>query len=466
MPTELPASLLAAAAAFGDARVCLVVGAGCSKDPPTDLPLSRELSERAYERLVDDGVLAMGDCTSPGDLSALADVVYEKAPGTQAALVRRMEPERLRNAQANEGYLSAVALMLEGVVRTIVTLNFDLAINHALSIVGAGNRISTLRRPEDWAQVAQRSVIYLHRNVECDDDDLVLRSDQLDAAWVDGWQEIVARAAVSTPICVFAGLGTPASVWTASTKYVMDAFVAGEVFLVGPGRHAESNFASSLAIDAERYIELGWSAFMRALAGRALLEHQRALAASAAAMSVDNDEPVEDIAGTTSRLFAAGLVAVGRARGWWVHQVQEYLPISDATANRQVADLFMGVSLIERTSGSEVKLGPEDTVEFHQERRILGKAMLASGGGVLSAEAVAAKIRRRIATSLITGLPPSLVVLGSVTAPLGIAAPPPDLIGDPTGFRDIVFGLPEPLFITLQELRSDPDGTIARWDAA
>lgn len=466
MPTVLPASLLAAAGAFGDARVCLVVGAGCSKDPPTDLPLSRELSERAYERLVDDGVLNAGDCMSPGDLSALADAVYIKAPGSQAALVRRMEPERLRNAQANEGYLIAVALMLEGVVRTIVTLNFDLAINHALSTVGAGSRVSTLRRPEDWAHVAQRSVVYLHRNVECDDDDLVLRSDQLDAAWEGGWQEIVARAAVSTPICVFAGLGTPASVWTASTRHVKDAFVAGEVFLVGPGPHADSAFAISLEIEADRYIELGWTAFMRALAGRALVEHQHALGVSAAAIVGDNDEPFEDITGTTRRLLRAGLVAVGRARGWWVHQIQEYLPVADATANRQVADLLMGVSLIERTSESEVQLGPDDVVEFHQGRRMVGKAMLASGGGVLSGEAVAAKVLRRLATSLITGLPPSLVLLGSVTAPVGISAPPPDLIGDATESRDIVFGGPEPLFVTLQELRSDPEGTIIRWAAA
>lgn len=466
MPTELPASLLAAAAAFGDARVCLVVGAGCSKDPPTDLPLSRELSERAYERLVDDGVLAAGDCLAPDDLSALADAVYVKAPGSQSALVRRMEPERLRNAQANEGYLCAVALMLEGVVRTVVTLNFDLAINHALSAVGAGSRISTLRQPEDWAHVAQRSVVYLHRNVECEDDELVLRTDQLNASWRDGWQEIIARSAVSTPICVFAGLGTPASVWTASTKFVRDAFVAGDVFLVGPGPYAESAFAASLEIDAEMYIELGWNTFMRALAARALLEHERALVADAAAISTANDESVEDITGTTSRLFHAGLVAIGRARGWWVHQIQEYLPVADATANRQMADLIMGVSLMERTSGSEVQLGPEDVVEFYQGRRLLGKAMLASGGGVLSAEAVASKIRRRLTTSPVTGLPPSLVILGSVTAPFATVAPPPDLIGEAAESRDIVFGQLEPLFVTLQELRADPSGTIDRWDAA
>jgi hypothetical protein len=102
MTVTLPAALLEVASAFGEQRLSLVIGAGCSKELPTDLPLSREISVRAHEKLVDDTVLAPGECPSPEDLSVLADVVYAKL-GRQFELVTRMEPNRLRNASPNEG---------------------------------------------------------------------------------------------------------------------------------------------------------------------------------------------------------------------------------------------------------------------------------------------------------------------------------------------------------------------------
>lgn len=108
----LPPELLQAISAEEGGKVALIIGAGCSFEPPTDLPLSRGLSEDAHARLVADAILAAGDCADPSDLSCVADVVFDKTTH-QDALVDRFPLARLRNAAPNDGYLIAVALLRE-----------------------------------------------------------------------------------------------------------------------------------------------------------------------------------------------------------------------------------------------------------------------------------------------------------------------------------------------------------------
>jgi hypothetical protein len=108
----LPEALLEAISAPPRGRVAIVVGAGCSVELPTGLPLSKALALEAYEKLLADNVLNPGDCANPWDLSSVADAVFART-GRQAALVQRMHPQRLRKAEANEGYLLAAALLRE-----------------------------------------------------------------------------------------------------------------------------------------------------------------------------------------------------------------------------------------------------------------------------------------------------------------------------------------------------------------
>src|SRR5450759_5284709 len=109
---SLPPSLLAKIADPVGGRVTLVLGAGCSKEPPTNLPLSWELSEETHRRLVKDNVLVDGDCADAADLSVLADVVFDKK-GSQVQVVERFPLNDLRMATPNQGYLLAAAMMRE-----------------------------------------------------------------------------------------------------------------------------------------------------------------------------------------------------------------------------------------------------------------------------------------------------------------------------------------------------------------
>jgi hypothetical protein len=101
--THIPAALLQAITAEAGGRLALVIGAGCSIEPPTAIPLARELSNDAARKLVMDGVLEEGECANPGDLAALATLVFNKT-GSQEALVSRFPLSRLRMAKANLGY--------------------------------------------------------------------------------------------------------------------------------------------------------------------------------------------------------------------------------------------------------------------------------------------------------------------------------------------------------------------------
>jgi len=74
----LPPELLNAVASGSSGSLVLVIGAGCSVECPTQLPLSRKWSEETHRRLLADGVLSEGDCESPHDLSCLAESVHAR----------------------------------------------------------------------------------------------------------------------------------------------------------------------------------------------------------------------------------------------------------------------------------------------------------------------------------------------------------------------------------------------------
>jgi hypothetical protein len=110
---HIPPELFSAITAQGGGRLAIVIGAGCSCEPPTQMPLARELSLEAHRKLVHEGVLNTGECADPTDLASLATLIFRKT-GSQAALIRQFPVDKMRTARANEGYRMLIALMLEG----------------------------------------------------------------------------------------------------------------------------------------------------------------------------------------------------------------------------------------------------------------------------------------------------------------------------------------------------------------
>ena len=91
----LPSDLLEAISSTGGGRVALVIGAGCSLEEPTGLPLSREVSREIHRMLVADGILDHGECADPDDLSAVTDAFLWDGAGALTQIVTvTMKPGR------------------------------------------------------------------------------------------------------------------------------------------------------------------------------------------------------------------------------------------------------------------------------------------------------------------------------------------------------------------------------------
>lgn len=88
MPATLPPDLLRAIAERSG-RIALVVGAGCSVETPTNLHLSTFYAQQVHHELVLDGLLTVGECTDPSDLSAVASALQTKR-ASQSDLVKRL----------------------------------------------------------------------------------------------------------------------------------------------------------------------------------------------------------------------------------------------------------------------------------------------------------------------------------------------------------------------------------------
>ena len=286
----LPVKLLGAIAHEDGGRVVLVIGAGCSFEAPTNLPLARTCAEEAHRRLVADGVIGDDDCPRAEDLSCVADTVRQ-ASGTQAPLVERLPLTRFRSAEPNEGHRLAAAMMREHAVKAVVTLNFDLAISTALADLG-NKEVMILTGPQDHHRMGIINLVYLHRNVDAAADDWILTTEALDNAWRGQWQEFVVATMLTAPVTVFAGLGTPAAVLIDSTGRIRGAIPQGvNAFQVDPGAAEDSEFFTALQILDANYIRSGWVDFMRSLASRLAAEHRSAL--HQAAMQFQADEGLE-----------------------------------------------------------------------------------------------------------------------------------------------------------------------------
>lgn len=451
---NLPADLLSAIANPGGGRIVLVVGAGCSVEPPTGLPLARDCALEAHRRLIADRVLKHGDCANPHDLSSVADSVVA-VTGNQQALVGRLPLGDFRHAQPNEGYLLAAAMLREQAVACMVTLNFDLAMSTALTYLGATD-VPVVAGPEDHHLLGVINLIYLHRNVDADPEEWVLRTSALADDWRDRWEGVITQRVIGAPVTVFAGLGTPAAVLLESTRRIRRA-VPNDVMVyqVDPGPPESSAFFGELALSDDAFLQMEWGAFMSALAGRLLEEHRVELETACDELTAIEAWEAEDVGGLCARLAEAGLIPLGHVRARWMLDNASYVP-RRAIPAAWLADLILAIGLLERSTDSHAIFGEDGVVEFRQEGRILGSVVLAHGRGIRRWLALEAKI---LSTERHWGRhdpQPRYALVAGVQGDRPKVSPPEDVV---LGERsdDIVRRYNIPRMISVDELRRTPN---------
>ena len=364
-PSLLPSAILHAISSGGGGRVVLVLGAGCSVEEPTNLPMSGYLSEDCHRRLCADGVLDGSEVSDHRDLSAVADAVFLKT-GSQKDLVDRFPIGEFRGARANEGYKIMVALLLEGALTDAMTLNFDLAAPHAVSELGAGAKVSIVRGPEFHHQLSQRNLIYLHRDANSTPDELILRTETLEDAWRDQWEQVVAQRVLASPTVVFVGLGSPAAILVDTIQRIATATGAsgGNVFVVDPSNPLDSRFAQAINVPADNYIRMNWGDFMRSLSERLMTEHRAEMVQDCANVVTVNGYDHEDVTDICDHLVAHGILALGGIRASWMLDHLPYQPHAGDANLHNICNLILGIAMVERLSGRKAKITADGLVEF------------------------------------------------------------------------------------------------------
>ena len=450
---NLPTRLLYAISSKSG-QVSLVLGAGCSREEPTGLPLSGALAEECHRRLVEDRVLADDAVGNTQDLSAIADVVFCET-GSQEDLVKRFPQEAFRYAEPNEGYLNMAALFLEGAILDTLTLNFDFAARNALAALGAGETVSTVRGPEYHARIGARNLIYLHRDIDSPPDEMILRKEILDEAWQGGWEQVITQRVLSSPVIVFVGLGSPASVLYETMQRIVTA-VGGQqvkVYVVDPSPYESSGFASNLGITEEDYYCMGWGVFMRELAQRVTEEQRAAIVLDCNELSKYLGTPSGDVAELCGRLSQIGLVGLGRLRSAWMLNSAYYTPCFKDDSLRLFSSLILGVRMVESLTGREAQFRVDGLVDFCRDDYATS-VMICSGGGWRNRSMVEDELDRRYETLRLQGRVPSFaLVAGEEHSPdrvtpgnIAFETDPDDLVSGPTALQ----------VLYLSELRSDP----------
>jgi len=448
----LPTSLLAAISAHGGGQVVLVLGAGCSKEPPTSLPLSRECAEEAHRRLVADHVLGQNDCADPADLSLLAEVVFEKT-GSQDALVDRMNPVKFRQAPPNEGYQLAAALLAEHAISAILTLNFDLAIFHAISFLGMGTDISVILGPEDHGRLSTINVVYLHRSAKADPDDWILRATEIATGWQGRWEQVVAQRFLLMPTVVFVGLGSPARVLIETVKLIRNAIPEGtHIFQVDVARRVDSAFVAELQLPESSFIQMGWRDFVRQLAVRLSEEHRAQLQTACQWLVQNQGVPNENVPALCERIVAIGLLDFGSLRASWLLEEGSYFPWRNTDA-RLIADLLLAVGFMERETEAQAFFEHDGVVEFRRGSSILGRIIFASGRGVKRWFAMEAELQGDKHRWGVRQPQPTAAIFAGVNGNVRAAAPPADISGE-VEVGDIVASAEVLTMVTVDDLRN------------
>lgn len=451
--TAVPPDLLHAAAQR-DGRIAIVVGAGCSLEEPTGLKLANAYSTDVHRQLVLDGLLVDGECTAPDDLSALASTVWEKHQ-RQSPVVERLPRQAFRMAQPNVGYLAAAALLRERAIAAVLTLNFDLAMTTALGALGA-HEVTIVAGPSNAGDLGAASVIYLHRNVdEMDPERWILRAEALADEWQGNWEEVISSRVMSTPVVVFAGLGSPAAVLTDTISRVRQSIDVSQhqAYVVDPA--ASSQFDVALALPLEAHLRMGWNQFMDLMAARVAAELCAALATAGEDLCAAHgwSDEAAFVADLCGRFHALGLVGTGKIKATWLLDRPAYAPDDDRRA--LVADLLLAVGIIERAVGQQACFRSDGVVELPQPAGPPAVFLPVSGGGTLRWAALEPRVTEAIGRIAKPGRPRNALVGGVQGLRPEEMAPPRDVVNGDLEF-DIVRGASGPDLITVDEIRSDP----------
>ena len=424
----VPAELLHAIAEPGGGQLAIVIGAGCSVEAPTGMPLAGPLASEACRKLEADGILAQGECSNPSNLSELATIVYKKT-GTQSELIRRFPVNEMRAARPNTGYKLLVALMMERAVSHVLSLNFDRAVENAA--VQLGQVINVVRERGGHVPMSP-TLVYLHGSADSPWETWVLREETMTDAWKGQWEEVIANQVLSAPRILFAGLGSAAPVLEASVSTIQNAIGDGKQIFQADFGPLESNYlANQLGVTADRYVQGGWSEVLTKLSERLVAEQIEALRVTGSGNLQENAFGEEDqirFQTQVAKLAGVSLLALGRMRAFAQLDGKHYRQHSEVD-DQQIAEPLTKLAKIVHEFNVEAVPTTHGSWEVLRAGRRIGRVLLATGGGVRRFAAVEPRVNQFCHQTIDEVPQPDVILIGGLveeTEP----APPADIVTD------------------------------------
>jgi hypothetical protein len=342
--------------------------------------------------------------------------------------------------------LAAAALLIEGALRSIVTLNYDLALQTALAEHGAPAAVSICAGPEDHAKTSGRALIYLHRSVEAPEDRWIIRQSDLDGAWRDAWEGVVAAGNLAAPATLFAGLGSPAAVLT-ETVGRLAAATSSAYYYADP--RPDNAFLAALRPHLRAVLQLGWCDLMQKLSER--VAREQLLAVRSAAIAHANELALTASAEVCVQILdGIDLVSLGRLRAQWLLGDKRYLADAGGTEQKCFADLLLGLAELAGMLTAECGVDADGLVTLRAGERVV-TIQCAHGGGTRPWGAVDARLRARD-RGWGASNPRNVLVAGLSSQPDPLVG---DLIRGETA-DDLIRGAEERVPLSLSELRSGP----------
>jgi hypothetical protein len=440
--SNVPPHLLGAVTAQGGAQLAVVIGAGCSVEQPTGMPLAGHLSKEAHRKLVNEGILNPGECPDPTDLAALATLIYQRT-GSQQELVRHFPRDEMRTARANKGYLMLIALMVEGVISHVLSLNFDLAPQNAA--VQLGEVVAVFDRPNTPIPM-NKAVVHLHGSVNSGSEEWVLRAETITDEWKSRWQEVVARQILAAPNVLFVGLGSAAPVLSETIGMIAAAVGQKDFYQADIGDHANNQFAQQLNITSDRYIRGSWCEVMCKLAAHLAEEQVHTLVANGAAVLQENGATQDEVTAfrdIAHRLRGIPLLALGRFRAnAHLSSGSRYLQRTRLD-EECVALPLKTLAAITAGTGLTPIPAPTGLWRLQKGNQILAQILLATGQGARKMSALESSIRnlaRSIAEE--TGMGPDIVLVGGTVPDVDLknVSAPSDIVDGEGSAVDIIAG--------------------------
>ena len=394
----VPPDVLAAASDPVGGKWVLVIGAGCSVEPPTSLQTAAVYAREAHRRLRSDGLLSQ-DCENPDDLSVVADAVFAETGGQQE-LVAKLPLERFRFASPNQGHYFAAALLIERSLAGVVTLNFDLAMSTALAKLGSEDAVAIITGPDDIARLGNVNLVYLHRSVDAPPEEWVLRSAYMQTVWEHRWEPVITRRILVAPVVVFAGLGSPTAVLTSTVTWIRTALPpAGvRVHQVDPAPFAAQRFATAAQLDEADYHQSSWCEFMAVIAARVLSEHAARFQQACADLSQERSYADQDLQVLTTAIEGLDLIRFGKIRARWLLHLKDYAA-THAFGTQLIADLLLTISFVASTLAASIRLRDDGAIELWKAGHLVAVVGLATGQGIRSLLEVEARLAVQMKTS-------------------------------------------------------------------